>query len=99
MADRNEQDPNGYMAETMPANNPKPEVTQADLAAVARLPFAFTTDQMQLDLIKAFSEHRIAAERATRERVLEEAARAIENRWRFSKASAAVIRAMKEEPK
>lgn len=64
----------------MTDNNPKqPEVTQADLAAVARLPFTFTTDQMQLDLIKAFSEHRIAAERATRERVLEEAARKAEH--------------------
>lgn len=60
----------------MPANKPKqPEVTQEDLAAVARLPFTFTTDQMQLDLIKAFSEHRIA----TRERVLEEAARKAEH--------------------
>jgi len=36
--------------------------------------------------------------RAARERVLEEAARAIENRWRFSKASAAAIRAL-QEPK
>lgn len=85
MADRNDQDPNGYMAETMPANNPQPEVTEDDREAVAAfhkqsLKALLETTDAEIDaginrshalLCQAFARHRIAAER----RVLEEAAR------------------------
>ena len=88
MADRNNQDPNGYMAETMPANNPKPEVTDADREAAAEYMCAVVKSMPNLAqkmkenpsaLARAMRDHRIAAERATRERVLEEAARKAEH--------------------
>lgn len=85
----------------MPANNPKqPEVKDA-YAVVGEMLEYFDDYNLATwaPLASIVERERIAAKRATRERVLEEAARAIENRWRFSKASAAAIRAMKEEPK
>jgi len=84
MADRNNQDPNGYMAETMPANNPKPEVTDADREAAAEYMCAVVKSMPNLAqkmkenpsaLARAMRDHRIAAEHATRAKALEEAAR------------------------
>lgn len=82
------------MTPPMTANNPKqPEVTEEDREAVAAFhkqsfKALLETTDAEIDaginrahtlLCQAFARHRIAAERATRERVLEEAARKAEH--------------------